>query len=108
MVCKLYMNKLLSLILRAKFRPNSVNRSGKRAGILGVEALVASLSLAMLGAHDPRRPHRVSAKRYPHPQLLPAQPTTRSRASQPTPSGAGRKSGEEAYGSIPLRFELNR
>src|SRR3989454_180590 len=108
MVCKLYMNKLLSLILRAKFRPNSVNRSGKRAGFLAVEALVASLSLAMLGAHHPGTPHRVSAMRDPRPELLPAQPTTKSRPSLPAPSVAGRKSTEEAYGSIPLSFELNR
>src|SRR2546426_925488 len=108
MVCKLYMNNLLSLILRAKFRPNSVNRSGKRAGFLAVEALVASLSLAMLGAHHPGTPHRVSAMRDPRPELLPAQPITKSRPSLPAPSVAGRKSVEEAYGSIPLSFELNR
>src|SRR5712691_1612535 len=108
MVCKLYMNKLLSLILRAKFRPNSVNRSGKRAGFLAVEALVASLSLAMLGAHHPGTPQRVSAMRDPRPELLPAQPTTKSRPSLPAPSVAGRKRAEEAYGSIPLSFELNR
>src|SRR3989442_4419354 len=108
MVCKLYMNKLLSLILRAKFRPDSVNRYGKRARFLAVEAIVASLSLAMLGAHHPGTPHRVSAMRDPRPELLPAQPATKSRPSLPAPSVAGRKSVEEAYGSIPLSFELNR
>jgi hypothetical protein len=46
--------------------------------------------------------------RDPRPELLPAQPKTNSRPSLPAPSVAGRKSTEEAYGSIPLSFELNR